>query len=795
MKKFTPRPYQHEIMSHALQLRRCNVFAEMGLGKSVSTLMTIDMAIRCGETRPTLIVAPKRVALMTWPMEVEKWEDFNYLEVQPIAGSPADRIAKAHNPNAPIFTINYEQIPWLVDHFGSAWPFGRVVADESTRLKSTRIATMTSSRGNEYDKSSGGSSRGRALAGVAFKHVDSFINLTGSPQPNGIQDLWGQCWFIDKGQRLGRSYAAFIDRWFMMVKKHAKSEYGELTPRPFAKDQIVEAIQDISIMLRAKDYLDLPPLIENVVYVELPSKARRHYNEVEKKFYTEIKGRTIDAVNAGSKTQKLKQIASGAAYASDQVEDEFDPRSSQWVEVHDEKLQALKSIVEEATGENILVAYHFKSDLARIKSAFPHAREMDDNPQTLRDWNAGLIPMLVAHPACLHPETEVLTEARGWVRIVDVDDDERVFDGIEFVNHGGCSYSGIADVLDVFGIRMTRNHQLLINDEWIEAENVGNTGNTRETARYTYSGDDEYLVKMLTLRSCGNDTFAKREETQQVEAGILFRMCKGKSSSLDRNRNLEFLERDAIQGARQIGQRLRGSWHQVCARVGRLQCVLRRHARRLLPRFDLGSNRRERGLLERELSMDNHEGTAIKQANNSSVDVSGGVVTPCRNMPQNWCKSIQSDDQVERRYECGGSDREHSIVKLRTREKCEERSKVYDIVDCGPRNRFVIRNGQGEVFVSHNSAGHGLNLQDGGRTIVYFSADWNLECHEQILERVGPTRQAQSNYNRPVFVHFIVARDTVDETVLERIQTKASMQELFKENLIEKRLAKLLSVC
>jgi SNF2 family DNA or RNA helicase len=625
-------------MSHMLELKRCNVFAEMGLGKSVSTLMAIDMGLRIGDTKPTLIIAPKRVALMTWPMEVEKWSDFNHLEVQPIFGSPADRISRCRNPNAPIFTINYEQIPWLVEHFGSDWPFGRIVADESTRLKSTRIATLTSTKGKEYDKSSGGSSRGRALAEVAFKYSEYFANLTGSPQPNGIQDLWGQCWFIDKGQRLGRSYSSFEDRWFTYQKKNPKSDYSDLVPLPHAKDQIITAISDISIMLRAKDYLDLPPLIENVVYVELPAKARRHYNEIEKKFYTQIDGRPIDAVSAGSKTQKMKQIASGAAYASDQVETDNDVGSSKWVEVHDEKLQALQSIVNEATGENLLVAYHFKSDLARLRKAFPKARMMDDNPQTLRDWNSGLIPMLLAHPACLHPSTEVLTDARGWIRIIDVADDERVFDGVEFVGHKGCSYSGIVPVIDVFGLEMTHEHKLLIDGEWIEAKNIRDTGNIREAARYTYSGNDEYLVKMFTLRSCGNDTVAKREV-------------------------------------------------------------------------------------------------------------------------------------------------------------CDEGQKVYDLVQCGPRSRFLIRNQKGEVFVSHNSAGHGLNLQDGGRTIVYFSPDWNLEFHEQILERIGPTRQAQSEYHRPVFVHFIIARDTVDEVVLERVQTKASMQELFKQDLVKKRLANLFPVC
>lgn len=227
---------------------------------------------------------------------------------------------------------------------------------------------------------------------MAHSHVTRFIELTGTPAPNGLPDLWGQAYFLDKGVRLGRSFNAFKSRWFQSIQLGADRHAVRLEPLPFAQAQIEAALRDICLSLDAKDYFDIAAPITNVMRVELPAKARQLYRAMEKEmFLTLDSGHDIEAFEAASKTLKCLQLASGAIY--------HEAGNDAFYEVHDAKLQALESIVEEAAGMPVLVAYHFKSDLARLTQAFPKGRALDANPQTIRDWNAGKIPILFAHPA------------------------------------------------------------------------------------------------------------------------------------------------------------------------------------------------------------------------------------------------------------------------------------------------------------------------------------------------------------------------------------------------------------
>jgi SNF2 family DNA or RNA helicase len=385
------------MIQHATYVKRGGVWAGMGLGKTTGILTALDNMYIAGEmTRPTLVPAPLRVAKNTWPTEAEKWDHLRHTEVHAIVGEPKDReraLQKALAAgNCSIFTINYENLPWLAGYLDEkkiAWPFGTVVPDESTRLKSLRISLRTSSKGKEYLQGQG-SIRAKALAKAAHKHADRFIELTGTPSPNGLQDLWGQAWFLDGGARLGRSFEAFKQRWF----RPTPDGYG-IEPLPHAQAEIQARMRDICLTLDARDYFDLREPIVRTIYVDLPPKARRIYDEMERKMFAEIGGHEVEAFNAAAKTMKCLQIANGAAY----VEDDDGADSKAWVEVHDAKLQALESIVEEAAGMPVLVAYHFKSDLARILKAFPKARYLDDKKQTEDDWNAGKIPVMPAHPA------------------------------------------------------------------------------------------------------------------------------------------------------------------------------------------------------------------------------------------------------------------------------------------------------------------------------------------------------------------------------------------------------------
>lgn len=366
---FTPRNYQGLIIDQILDMPRTAIWAGMGLGKSVATLTALD-TIQMLDSRPILVVAPLRVARTTWPDEARKWAHLNYLHVLPIVGTERERLA-ALRQDAHVFTTNFEQLPWLVDQYDKRpWPFSTVVIDESTKLKGFRLRQ--------------GTARAKALARVAHTQVERFIELTGTPSPNGLADLWGQIWFLDKGHRLGRTFDDFKKRWF----RKSYDGYGT-EPMEFAQDQIQRALRDLCLTIDAKDWFDLKEPIVNNIYVDLPAAARAKYEDMEKRMFMELSGHEVEAFGAAAKSMKCLQISSGFAYHGEE---------KAWSPIHDVKIQALDEIVEEAMGMPVLVAYHFRPTLERLLKAFPQGRHLDQDPQTIRDWNAGKIPVLFAHP-------------------------------------------------------------------------------------------------------------------------------------------------------------------------------------------------------------------------------------------------------------------------------------------------------------------------------------------------------------------------------------------------------------
>lgn len=377
-KPYTPRPWQPAMLDHIAENRRCALFAKMGSGKTSAVLVGLNM-IDTLEEAPALIIAPKRVAKNTWPLEVEKWDETAHLKVVPIIGNRTERFI-AMGQKAQFYTTNYEQLPWLVAHYGRNWPFRTIISDESTRLKGFRLRN--------------GGARTTALAKIAHRYENRFIELTGTPAPNGLSNLWGQLWYLDRGKRLGTDYTSFEKRWF----RPSDNGYG-VEPFDHTQREITAAIRDICLTVDPADYIKIDPVIEVEVPVTLPPRARDLYRKMEKQMFLELEAsgalHEIEALNAASRTQKCLQIASGALYLGDAS----DPGEREWEPLHDEKLDALASIVEEACGMPILVAYQFRSELARILQAFPQARYFDDSRETENEWNAGRIPMLVAHPA------------------------------------------------------------------------------------------------------------------------------------------------------------------------------------------------------------------------------------------------------------------------------------------------------------------------------------------------------------------------------------------------------------
>ena len=251
-KHFVPHDYQRPAIHHVRSMDRGALWMPMGGGKTavtVTALLDLDLI---EEVFPILVLAPKRVARTTWPDELAKWSHTRHLKVSYVGGTAKEREA-ALRVRADVYTMAYDNLVWLVDLFGAKWPFKTVVADELTRLKSFRIRQ--------------GSKRAGALGKVAHTLVDRFVGLTGTPAPNGLKDLWGQVWFLDHGARLGHTFTAFEQRWFM----RGYDGYS-LQPMPNAKKQIEGLLKDICLTV---DGLPVDEPVFNDIYVDLPPEARR----------------------------------------------------------------------------------------------------------------------------------------------------------------------------------------------------------------------------------------------------------------------------------------------------------------------------------------------------------------------------------------------------------------------------------------------------------------------------------------------------------------------------------------
>lgn len=381
--KFVPRSYQKLIVDNILYNKRTAVFAGMGLGKTASTLEAIRQIKAVRPSLTVLIIAPLRVAQSTWPDEVRKWDSFKDLRVSVICGSAKAR-RDALLADADIYTINYENIPWLVEELKGDWFFDLIIADESTRLKGLRARQ--------------GTQRAKALAKVAFKS-EGFVELTGTPAPNGLLDLWGQMWFLDKGARLGKSFSAFQKEFFYPISRGGgATRWVEWKPQEGSDKRIKRRIEDVSITVNPEDYFDVAKNIFNDIVVELPREVMRQYRKFARELYLELEGGAeVTAANAAVKTGRLLQMASGAVYVED------GEGSDAYTVVHRAKIEALASVIEEANGAPVLCAYSYRHEVDRILKAFPYARVLDKSPQTIRDWNKGKIPLLLAHPAsCGH---------------------------------------------------------------------------------------------------------------------------------------------------------------------------------------------------------------------------------------------------------------------------------------------------------------------------------------------------------------------------------------------------------
>lgn len=319
------------------------------------------------EVDRVLVVAPLRVAATVWAQEAQKWEHTRHLRVAKVLGSAAER-KEALRQDADIYVINRENVAWLVEYLQrDMWKFDMVVVDELSSFKSSASARFRALR------------RVRPL-------VKRFVGLTGTPAPNGLIDLWAQVYLMDRGERLGATLGGYRQRYFTEGRRNAQVVFNWV-PKPGADKAIFERLGDICISMKAEDYLTLPERMEHRVSVVLPPEAKAQYDTLERDLILPLADSVVTAQTAAVVTGKLLQMSGGAVYDS----------SHAWHEIHRAKLDVLHELVEESQGQPMLVYYGYQHDLQRLLEEFPQARKLS-TAENVENWNAGQIPMLLAHP-------------------------------------------------------------------------------------------------------------------------------------------------------------------------------------------------------------------------------------------------------------------------------------------------------------------------------------------------------------------------------------------------------------
>ncbi len=379
-----PHKYQEKAIKHLLSHPEAGLFLDPGLGKTSITLAAIKILQSQHLVRRVLVIAPLRVAYGVWPVEVQKWKDFRHLRVSVLHGAGKEQ---ALQQDADIYVINPEGLGWLL----SGGRFSKLgadtlVVDESSKFKHTNTA------------------RFKSIKPVLAKFRRRWI-LTGTPAPNGLLDLFGQCYVMDLGKALGQYISHYRAKYFIPLDRLGYS----WAPAEGSEQEIYKRIAPTVLRLGAKDHLDLPELVENIVRVDLPDSARKVYQSLEDELFAELdNGSLAVALSTAAASVKCRQIANGGLYRQFDADDRPLLKKDEWVHLHDAKTDAVMSIVEELGGSPVLVAYEFAHDRERLLKAFGK-----DTPfigggvaakrtaEIVEAWNKRQIPVLLGHPAAM----------------------------------------------------------------------------------------------------------------------------------------------------------------------------------------------------------------------------------------------------------------------------------------------------------------------------------------------------------------------------------------------------------
>lgn len=371
--KLTLHNYQVVAKDFIIGHPNAAVILDMGMGKTATTLSAVnELMFDRFEVTKVLVIAPLRVANTVWSDEIEQWAELRHLRYSKIVGTPKQRKV-ALQKDADIYIVNRENLPWLVEQCSPYFKWDMVVIDELSSFKSWQ------------------SKRFKAFMAMR-PYMKRIVGLTGTPSSNGLMDLFAEFKVIDGGEHLGRFIGEFRSRYFEEGRRNGNIVY-EYIPMDYAECQIQDKISDITISMKALDYLDMPELISTKKLVRMSEKEKEKYSQFKKEYVlSELDGLEVTAANAASLTNKLVQLSNGAVYSDDHTV----------VALHEQKLDALEDILESANGEPVLVAYWFKHDLARILGRLEKLNVKSrvlKTEEDIREWNKGNVPVGLLHPA------------------------------------------------------------------------------------------------------------------------------------------------------------------------------------------------------------------------------------------------------------------------------------------------------------------------------------------------------------------------------------------------------------
>lgn len=370
--QFQPYEYQKLCIQKVIEKPACALWLDMGLGKTMISLLAIsELRYNRFEIGKTLVIAPKKVAEATWQDEAARWDNTKHLRFSTVLGSQNKRI-QALCESADIYVINRDNVKWLVDYYRNDWPFDMVVIDEASSFKSSKAQ------------------RWKALKSVR-SHIKRIVELTGTPAPHSLLDLWAQIYLLDQGERLGRTISGFRERYFNPDKRSATQIFS-WEAKTGSEESIRALLFDVCISMKSEDYLQLPPIIEDNRPVVLSPAAQKAYDRMETEALLQIDDQTIDAGSAAVLTNKLLQLCNGAVY----------DEQKRTVLVHDCKMEAFLELIEGLQGQHALVFYGYQHDKTRLLDALSKSGrrvKVYSGAEDERAWNEGQIDILLAHPA------------------------------------------------------------------------------------------------------------------------------------------------------------------------------------------------------------------------------------------------------------------------------------------------------------------------------------------------------------------------------------------------------------